>query len=129
MNKNVKIDLSPVHGLGVFALVDIPKGEVVFSSPLLVIPDNITENNILSEYVYSAADYEYMKYNSFMALGEGSLINHSADSNIEYDDDWNDDLRRYMIEYTAKRDIKAGEELFIDYGYDPTEEEDEDDEE
>jgi hypothetical protein len=48
-----------------------------------------------------------------VALGLGSLFNHSTlDQNVG----WNRDVKAQCIVYRALRDIKAGEELCINYG-------------
>ena len=48
-----------------------------------------------------------------MALGLGSLFNHSyRDQNVG----WVRDTSAQCIKYRALRDIKAGEELCINYG-------------
>ncbi|KAL2037427.1 hypothetical protein N7G274_009912 [Stereocaulon virgatum] len=48
-----------------------------------------------------------------VALGLGSLFKHSTlDQNVE----WKRDVKDQCIVYRALRDIKAGEELCIDYG-------------
>ena len=48
-----------------------------------------------------------------VALGLGSLFNHST---LEQNVAWSKDLASQCIIYRALRDIKAGEELCINYG-------------
>ena len=48
-----------------------------------------------------------------VALGLGSLFNHSS---LQQNVGWSRDLTGQCIVYRALRDIKAGEELCINYG-------------
>jgi SET domain-containing protein len=51
-------------------------------------------------------------FSAAFVLGLGMVYNHSADPNIDYIFDHGDLLFRY----TANKNIKSNEELFIDYG-------------
>src|SRR5271165_4347324 len=104
-------------GRGVFASVEwtfIPKGMVIHTSPVIVIPVHFCTQpkevgEILDRYVYVWGE------ETAIALGVGSLFNHSRHPNVHF-------LQRIdslEIEYTALRNIADGEELTIDYGYDP----------
>ena len=48
-----------------------------------------------------------------VVLGEGALINHADDSNLSYG--LIDLEGRKMMNFKAKRDIRKGEQLFINY--------------
>ena len=111
---NLTIKESPIHGLGVFATKDI------------------------DEFLYIEIEGEYFPYTNFIhsshmiiknehfpgrkyliRLEIGGFINHSITPNItlqEYVDDItkeNDNIELYCIQ--PLRDIKAGEELTLDY--------------
>lgn len=119
-----QVKKSDIEGLGVFATQDIEEGEVVLCDPMLTLPSNITHSCELQDYVF-ATPFEYRPYDDFLALGASSLLNHGSWPNLDYDIEWDDGLERVMITLTATRHISEGDELTIDYGYDPMEEEEE----
>lgn len=95
-------------GRGVFARVLIPEGTVFERVPLLVIPAAEVlegeDSRVLQDYVF-----EYKK-DVALALGYGSLYNHSYNPNARYDD-----AGRQIKEFRALRDIHPGEEITINY--------------
>ena len=107
-------------GRGVFAKQHIPAGTVFETVPLLVIPAKevleCEHGNFLSQYVF-----EYGRGTVALALGFGSLYNHSYSPNARYDD-----AGRQVKQFRALRDIQPGEEITINYngaedGTDPVE--------
>ena len=91
-----------------FARVLIPEGTVFERVPLLVIPAAEVlegeDSRLLQDYVF-----EYKK-DVALALGYGSLYNHSYSPNARYDD-----AGRQIKEFRALRDIHPGEEITINY--------------
>ena len=101
---------SPVHGQGVFAAVDITKGEVVERCPYIVIDDDdLKDENRLNDYLFTSPD-EATDY--LVVMGYGMMYNHSDDANSE----WEIDKDNRFVRFTALRDIRAGEEIFQNYG-------------
>ena len=101
---------SSIHGQGVFAAVDIAKGEVVERCPYIVIDDDdLRDENRLNDYLFTSPDAatDYL-----VVMGYGMMYNHSDDANSE----WEIDTDNRFVLFTAKRDISAGEEIFQDYG-------------
>ena len=101
---------SPVHGQGVFAAVDIAKGEVVERCPYIVIDDDdLKDENRLNDYLFTSPDAatDYL-----VVMGLGMMYNHSDDANSE----WEIDADNRFVRFTAVRDIEAGEEIFQNYG-------------
>lgn len=97
-----------VKGRGVFAARDIAKDEVVEECELLV----VTLEDVPAElegYVY-----EYNKTKAALALGNGSLYNHSHKANCEF----YYNSRKTHLYIRATKAIKAGEEMTINYRYD-----------
>ena len=96
-------------GRGVFAKQLIPAGTVFERVPLLIIPAKevleCEHGSFLSQYVF-----EYGRGTVALALGYGSLYNHSYTPNARYDD-----VGRQTKEYRALRDIQPGEEITINY--------------
>lgn len=97
---------------GVLATEDINAGDVVEIASIIKIPQGDIEKikeTVLKKYIF---DWEE---GAVVCLGFGSLYNHSMDNNLET-------IRTgSKIIFKAKRDIEAGEELFIRYGDDEKE--------
>lgn len=114
----VMIKASPVHGIGVFAIRDIPKGtQDIFSQGIgdwievskeevEALPKHsrdLVENHCLfDEKSYFIPDY------GFKLVDLVIYLNHSDRPNVV---SINDGER-----FEAIRDISCGEELFVDYG-------------
>ncbi len=111
---------SPISGVGVFAVCDIPKGcRDIFSKPdpldeWLTIPQK--EINALPEHAqFLVSNYCLFDDDNYFVPAEGFkkvdlsiFINHADKPNIMSIDDGD--------YFEAIVDIKAGEELLIDYG-------------
>ncbi len=100
-------------GRGVFASIDIKKGEVVEVSPVLEMQNddvfNLTES-LLGNYYFS---FEERPKTVYIVLGFGSLFNHSEKPSASYKNLPEDTA----IEFRATRDIKKDEEITIDYNF------------
>jgi len=97
------------RGRGVFARCDIKEGETIEVCPVIVIPDDqweIIDSTDLTNYyiVFGEKDCG-------IALGYGSLYNHSANPNSRMER--RPDLR--VVEFIAIRDIKKDEEITFRY--------------
>jgi len=116
----VMLKPSPVAGIGVFAIMDIPKGcRSMFSKPhkddswikvskkevelLPVHAQHLIENYCL----YDEAHY-FVPDHGFKRVDLSLFINHADTPNII--------SIQEGAYFEAIRDIKAGEELFINYG-------------
>ncbi|MEC0124866.1 SET domain-containing protein [Paenibacillus pabuli] len=94
---------------GVFATVDIPKGQLIHQAPVVPYPNEDhehVEKTILEDYVF-----EYGANHTAILLGYGSLINHSYEPNATYDINFDN----HTFDFYAYKDIKAGEEVLINY--------------
>lgn len=112
----IKIKEYKKMGRGVMTTQGIKKHQVVMKVDTIVIPKHQAKhvhNTILDNYVYDSGDGL-----SLVALGLGSLFNHSSSPSIGYVVKRLNN-GRYIIIYKALRNIKANEQLFIDYGYNP----------
>ena len=116
--KLVALQPSPVHGIGVFAITDIPKGfRQIFSKEVgewILVPIADVEQlpdharNLIETYcLFDEADYFVPDY-GFKVMDLVNYLNHSAQPNVVSVNDG-----EY---FRALRDIKEGEELFVDYG-------------
>ncbi|MBU1096585.1 MAG: SET domain-containing protein [Bacteroidetes bacterium] len=108
----VAVKYSPIEGQGIFAVADIPSDELI----MVISGDVISgeecerreeeENNVYifwnGEYYIDTANTDKIKF-----------INHSCEPNCDVLD-----RDASTLNLVAKRNIKSGEELTIDYGYD-----------
>jgi SET domain-containing protein len=108
----LEIRHSPGKGRGVFALRPIPAGTLIERAPVLIVRAGQwegMERTILFDYFFAWQEH------SALALGYGSLYNHSYDPNARYMKLFNEEA----IEIIALRDIAMGEEILINYNGDP----------
>lgn len=105
----IKVKRIKGKGLGVFAQKEIPKGTIFERVPVLVMPEEDSYDAYLADYVF-----EWGKNTVAVALGYGSLYNHSYKPNACYQD-----AHGKTKEYLALRDIEKGEEITINYNGDP----------
>ena len=111
-NNLVHVRQSGIHGKGLFASANILSGSIIMIIDGDVIDEDECvrredeENNVYifwnENYYIDTADTDTIKY-----------INHNCNSNCEVTD--RDEFTLFL---TATNDIKAGDELTIDYGYD-----------
>lgn len=117
-NTFVVLRPSPVQGIGVFTLVDLPKGQRgLFSSDksewhkvskkeVEQLPEHsrfLVENHCLYD-----EDHYYIPEYGFKMIDPVIYLNHADVPNILSINEGED--------FETIREIKAGEELFIDYG-------------
>jgi SET domain-containing protein len=103
-------------GRGVIAERDIKLGEVITNCELLVLskPDTCLVNQ--TELQYYTFVFDAANNLDCLVLGDGEIFNHDDNANTLYGlIDWNG---RKLMRFQAARDIKKGEQLFIDYGAD-----------
>ncbi|KAB7666312.1 SET domain-containing protein [Bacillus sp. B1-b2] len=94
---------------GVFATCDIKKGTLFHEAPVVPYPNEqhkYIEKTVLEDYVY-----EYGINHSAIVLGYGMLFNHSYEPNAIYEISF----EKHTFDYFAHKDIKAGEEITINY--------------
>src|SRR3954464_8280198 len=97
-------------GRGVFARRLIRKGEVIERVPMLVMPiEESKAGSVVSDYCFA-----WGRGTVALALGYGSLYNHSYRPNARYDD-----VGRQTKVFSALRDIEPGEEITVNYNGDP----------
>ena len=98
-------------GRGVFARRAIPEGEVIETCPVLVLPTGSVGD--FSEGVGPYV-FEWGEGKLGLALGFGSLYNHSYGPNARYED-----IGGRSKLFVALRDIRAGEEITVNYNGEP----------
>ncbi len=98
-NTHTYVDESPIHGRGLYAAVNISAGEYIgtFKGP-----DTRRDGTHVLWLLDEAGNW-------FGRRGTNALryLNHGSDANAEF----------YDFDLYAIRDIAAGEEITIDYGW------------
>ena len=114
MELAVEVGISPTLGIrGLLATRDIAAGETIERCPMVMIPvtqEDALEATVLGNYYFLWDDNYYA-----MALGYGSLHNHSYHANCIFERDYE---RQEMV-FKAAKAIRRGEELTINYNGDP----------
>ena len=100
-------------GFGVFATDFIRGGEVVEDCNLLPLPIVESNMDILPDYRFNYPARQFDWEHLVVALGMGSMYNHSTTPNISWDNHPN---IPFVFRYTATKDIYKGEQCFIYYG-------------
>ncbi|NJB86132.1 SET domain-containing protein [Lewinella marina] len=100
---------SPLGGRGVFTAEAIAAGTVVELAPVVV----LSAEDRQAIHATGLHDYYFVwdGEGAAIALGYGSLYNHSTTPNLDFEMDYDFD----QIRFTARMPIAAGQELLIDY--------------
>ena len=111
-----RLGISPVHGIGVFAIKDIPKGAKPLVSLLKIKEFSFSKKEInklpasvkkeVRMFCYYDKDEYLIPSIGLNAMNMAFYMNHSKTPNVKY-------LKNNDI--VALRKIKANEELFFDY--------------
>jgi SET domain-containing protein len=101
-------------GRGVFARKAIRRGEIIERVPVIVLPLRDVMRDPDDWTGLGCYCFEWGRETVALALGFGSLYNHSFEPNARYDDE-----ARQAKVFSAIRDIDAGEEITINYNGDP----------
>ncbi|MGX2961322.1 SET domain-containing protein [Peribacillus sp. JNUCC 23] len=100
------------YGRGIFANRNIKNDELIEEAPVIVIPKKewkVMRDSILLNYVF------WWEEDKALALGYGSLYNHSYTPNAGYITN----IKNQSIDFYARKDIHKGEEIMINYNGDP----------
>lgn len=107
----LRVGRSTIHGTGVFATRRFEEGEVIERCPVLLLggadADSVVDT-VLGNYVYE------WEPGYALALGFGSLYNHSHQPSARYEMDYDTD----QIHVVARRRMKRDEEITISYNGD-----------
>ena len=110
------IELTPDKGRGMFCSKDLPEGALVETAAVIVMNGTDREHldkTLLHDYIFEWTP-EGQEKMCCMALGNVPIYNHSYTSNCEYFMDY----ESQTISIKTVRDIRAGEELTINYNGD-----------
>jgi uncharacterized protein len=108
----VEVRKSGIHDTGCFAACDIRKGERVieYVGPLISKAESLNQCESGNVYVFTLNDEHDINGN--VEWNPARYINHSCEPNCESE---NDDEHIWIL---AIQDIKAGDELTYNYGFD-----------
>ncbi len=108
-------DTGTARGRGVFAARPFGAGEVVEVCPVILFrkPYDVLHKE-LKTVVFHWPVPKGARVTQALALGYGSLYNHSNPSNLRYETDGG----ALVIRFVAVREVGAGEELTINYNAD-----------
>ncbi|HEY3643750.1 MAG TPA: SET domain-containing protein [Gammaproteobacteria bacterium] len=117
MSLHVELEVreTAARGRGVFAVAAIPAGTLIESADVIPIPQaemGAIEGCILADYYFR---WGPDGREGAIALGYGSLYNHSYTPNARYVKHF----ERRSIDFIALRDIAVGEEIRTNYNGDP----------
>ncbi|HEX8314513.1 MAG TPA: SET domain-containing protein [Flavisolibacter sp.] len=105
-------------GRGVFTSKPIKEGTLIELAPVVVMSGEdrlLLDKTLLHDYIF---EWGKEKDQCAMALGLVSVYNHSYNANCQY----GMYFKKASISIIAVQDIKAGEELFINYNGTPDDE-------
>jgi len=112
--ENIFVAKAKGRGRGVFTKAFIEAKTVIEIVPVIVLSKKerkLIDQTLLHDYIFEWGDD---RTECCMALGYVPLYNHSYQSNCEYEMDY----KKQLITIRSVRDIKAGEQLFINYNGD-----------
>jgi len=104
---------SKIHkaGRGVFASVAIKQGELIERCPVIEIPEHegpsVNESMLVTYIYYLGKNKERL----MLALGFGSIYNHTETPNAEYHERY----REKTIDFIALKEIKKDQEITVKY--------------
>jgi SET domain-containing protein len=115
LTQSVAVEVRQVKGKGrgVFARRAIPEGEVIETCPMLVLPAEQVGDDP-ARHALAGYTFVWGRGTVALALGYGSLYNHSYQPNARYED-----VGGRTKRFVALRDIAAGEEITVNYNGEP----------
>jgi len=103
----------PNSGRGVFAKRNIKKGEIIEECPVIEIPEhdmaNLGESILVTYFFFFGKNKERLE----VALGFGSIYNHSYKPNAKY----KIKPAENTIDFIALKDILKDDEITVDYNF------------
>ncbi len=111
--ENLIIRKSEGKGNGVFSNKSFKKGQTIEVAPLILVPAK--EFELIKKTKLYFYYFEYSNSHFAIALGYGSLYNHSYTPNARYLYDY----KNKTLIYKAIKNIDKNEEILINYNYYP----------
>ena len=98
----------PFAGRGVFANCNVKKGVTIETCPMIEVSEDDFGQTIFAEYLFH---FGKGKKRSALALGYGSVYNHSLHPNATFAID----QKNILIKFVAIKNINKDEEITFDY--------------
>jgi uncharacterized protein len=117
-SQQIYVAPSPLGGRGVFTAKKIYQGDIIEVCPVIVMKvgeQELLDTTTLYDYYFLWEDEALGLKTCAIALGLGSMYNHFAPANADYQMD----TEHATIDIIAVRDIEPGEEITINYHGDP----------
>ena len=114
LSPNLFIKSSKNKGRGVFTNHDIEAETIIEVSPVIVMSkedQKLLDKTLLHDYIFL---WGKNNFQCCVALGYASMYNHSYTANCEY----GMDFKRKIIIIKTVKNVKANEQLFINYNGD-----------
>lgn len=108
---NLQVKDSSVHGLGLFSANNYNEGQIIttINGELIDADECVRREDKGNVYIFYKDENEYIDASNHAKL---KYLNHSCNYNCDIDEDENGNLILF-----AASEIKSGDELTIDYGY------------
>jgi len=114
MHLPITVGISSTLGIrGIIATEPLSVGTIVERCPLIFLP--VSQGKFLKETVLWKYYFEWTKAYHCLAMGYGSLVNHSFKPNIQYIFDYS----HKTLNFKVIEPIKSGEEVFVNYNGNP----------
>lgn len=114
----VTIRMTETMGRGVFAARSIASGEILAEFHTIRLPvDDVAATKAARGVLMNYWFEDDADGSALIVLGWLELVNHKRPPNL--DRLWRDTPEGAVVTVIAARDIKAGEQLYIDYRFDP----------
>lgn len=110
--KSIIIKNTEKYGRGIFAMRKIKKDEFIEEAPVLII--SIKEWKLMRKSIFKNYIFRWGE-DKALALGYGSLYNHSYTPNARY----HTNIENHTIDFYARTDIQENEEITVNYNGDP----------
>jgi len=114
-SKKVRIGYVKGRGRAVFAVMPITRGEVIEKAPVIVLPGKQWRRIDGTSLIDYAFDWGERGKEAVIALGYVSIYNHSYEPNAVL----HELTDKQAMEVVARRNIRRGEEITINYNGDP----------
>lgn len=111
ISEHIYVAKAKGRGRGVFTRAALETKTVIETVPVIVLSKRerkLIDQTLLHDYIFEWGDD---RTQCCMALGYVPLYNHSYQSNCEYEMDF----RKQLITIRTVKAVKAGEQLFINY--------------
>jgi SET domain-containing protein len=116
MKATYSVQMIEGMGRGIIAERDIKRGEVITNCELLVLSPEDTVKVNETDLKWYTFTFNANAKQDCLVMGDGEIFNHDNNANTLYGlIEWNG---RKLMRFQACRDIKQGDQLFIDYNAD-----------